>query len=141
MSHEDNATFQSGQSLRFGMFCNVFLFYQAHFSAGSAILRAFFAGKKNSMTGPTILKNMGHAIGFFFLKNVFLSLFVIKNEPPESVWSSGTFGNPNGLFWIPCCRRRPPLTARPPPPPPAAAAGGRRYIDKLPINRPWRLYW
>ena len=59
----------------------VFVCYQARFTGRPAISSRFFADKKNPMTGPTISKNVGPAMKFFFMKHVFLSSTTSLRSP------------------------------------------------------------
>ena len=116
-----------------------FCFYQAHLLAQPAILSAFFAGTKNPEPygrAHDVKVSIGTARGQM--------RFVDTKRASGARLELRNFWQPKRTsLEIPAAaagRRRLP-GHRPPPPPLATAAAGRRYIYKLPINRPWRLYW
>ena len=67
-----------------------FCFYRAHLLVPPAILDAFFAVKKTPIPGPTIFKQMGPAMRFFFMKHMCFRHFSSKTSLPAEFWDSGT---------------------------------------------------
>ena len=79
------------------------------------------------MTGPTIAKHVGHVLGFFFTKNVFVHQKLASGARSELGNLNLLLGIQTDHFGDPAAAgRRHQLPGRRPPPPPAAGHRRRR---------------